>query len=112
MTWNDLLQWAGAILVVVGAILPLVNPPGDAPLFLRMTAGCDEATRSDLARRIGIYSFGLLLGSMLIGPLVLRVLPLQGRGTRPYKRSWLSESQPSSPENRTGSISAMVSLPS
>jgi multiple antibiotic resistance protein len=76
MVWNDLVQLGGAILVVVGAILPVVNPPGDAPLFLRMTAGCDETTRSDLARRIAVYSFGLLLGSMLIGPLVLRLFDL------------------------------------
>jgi multiple antibiotic resistance protein len=76
MVWNDVVQLAGAILVVVGAILPVVNPPGDAPLFLRMTAGCDDATRSVLARRIAVYSFGLLLGSMLIGPLVLRLFDL------------------------------------
>jgi multiple antibiotic resistance protein len=76
MLWNDLVQLAGAILVVVGAILPVVNPPGDAPLFLRMTAGCDDATRSELARRIAVYSFGLLVGSMLIGPLVLRLFDL------------------------------------
>lgn len=76
MIWNDVVQLLGAILVVVGAILPVVNPPGDAPLFLRMTAGCDETTRSNLARRIAVYSFGLLLGSMLIGPLVLRLFDL------------------------------------
>jgi hypothetical protein len=40
--------------VVVGAILPMVDPPGDAPRFLRMTAGCDDATRSELARRIAV----------------------------------------------------------
>jgi multiple antibiotic resistance protein len=41
-----------------------------------LTAGCDETTRSDLARRISIYSFGLLLGSMLAGPFVLRLFGL------------------------------------
>jgi multiple antibiotic resistance protein len=60
----------------VGAVLPVVNPPGDAPLFLRLTAGCDEATRRDLAWRIAVYSFGLLVGSMLIGPFVLRLFNL------------------------------------
>ena len=74
--WNDVVQLGGAILVVVGAILPVVNPPGDAPLFLRLTAGCDDATRSLLARRIAVYSFGLLLGSMLVGPAVLRLFEL------------------------------------
>lgn len=76
MIWHDIVQLFGAILVVVGAILPVVNPPGDAPLFLQLTNGCDEATRNSLARRISIYSFGLLLGSTLLGPLVLRLFDL------------------------------------
>jgi multiple antibiotic resistance protein len=76
MLWSDLVQLSGAILVVVGAILPVVNPPGDAPIFLRLTAGCDEATRRTLARHIAAYSFGLLLGSMLLGPFVLRLFGL------------------------------------
>jgi len=76
LVWHDIVQLVGAVLVVVGAILPVVNPPGDAPLFLQLTAGCDEATRSDLARRISVYSFALLLGSMLLGPFVLRLFGL------------------------------------
>jgi multiple antibiotic resistance protein len=76
LVWDDLVQLSGAILVVVGAILPVVNPPGDAPIFLRLTRGCDDATRGLLARRIAVYSFGLLLGSMLVGPLVLRLFNL------------------------------------
>ena len=76
LVWNDIAQLFGAILVVVGAVLPIVNPPGDASLFLNLTAGCDEATRRNIARRIAVYSFGLLLGSMLIGPLLLRLFDL------------------------------------
>jgi multiple antibiotic resistance protein len=76
MPWTDFTQLAGAILVIVGAILPVVNPPGDAPIFLRMTYGCDDATRKTLARHIAIYSFALLLGSMLFGSFVLRLFEL------------------------------------
>jgi len=76
MLWTDIVQLSGAILVVVGAVLPVVNPPGDAPIFLRLTAGCDEATRRTLARHISAYSFGLLLGSMLLGSFVLRLFGL------------------------------------
>jgi len=76
MVWADILQLAGAILVVVGAILPVVNPPGDAPLFLHMTAGCDDATRAVLARRVAVRSFALLLGTLLIGTFVLRLFGL------------------------------------
>jgi multiple antibiotic resistance protein len=76
MVWTDFTQLFGAILVVVGAILPVVNPPGDAPIFLRLTAGSDDATRNTLARVIAIYSFALLLGSMLFGSFILRLFEL------------------------------------
>lgn len=57
MIWSDFGQLTGAILLMVGALLPVVNPLGDAPIFLRMTSGCDEPTRADLAKRIVFYSF-------------------------------------------------------
>ena len=76
MIWSDVGQLTGAVLLMVGALLPVVNPLGDAPIFLVMTPGCDEMTRTDLARRIGIYSFFLLLGSMLLGSFVLLLFGL------------------------------------
>jgi len=76
MLWSDIVQLSGAILVVVGAVLPVVNPPGDAPIFLRLTSGCDEPTRRALAGHIAAYSFALLLGSMLLGSFVLRMFGL------------------------------------
>jgi multiple antibiotic resistance protein len=63
-------------LLIVGALLPVVNPLGAAPIFLSMTKGCDQSTRSELSRRIALYSFGLLLGCMLLGSLVLRLFGL------------------------------------
>jgi multiple antibiotic resistance protein len=76
MVWSDLAQLGSAILLIVGAVLPVVNPLGDAALFLNMTRGCDAATRADLAWRVTLYSFVLLLGSMLFGSLVLRLFDL------------------------------------
>jgi len=76
MIWPDLREFVTVVLLTVGALLPLVNPLGDAPLFLAMTAGYDESVRALLARRIAVYSFALLLGSMLVGGLVLRVFGL------------------------------------
>ena len=76
MLWTDLSQLAGAILLMVGALLPVVNPLGDAPIFLAMTPGCDELTRADLAKRIAVYSFFLLLGAMLLGSFVLLMFGL------------------------------------
>jgi multiple antibiotic resistance protein len=76
MIWSDFGQLTGAILLMVGALLPVVNPLGDAPIFLRMTPGCDETTRAYLAKRIAFYSFILLLGAMLFGSFVLRLFGL------------------------------------
>jgi multiple antibiotic resistance protein len=76
VVWTDLRQFVVSILLIVGAILPVVNPLGDAPLFLVLTRGCDEMTRAELARRVAFYSFGLLLGSMLLGAFVLRLFGL------------------------------------
>jgi multiple antibiotic resistance protein len=76
MVWTDLNQLATAILLIVGGVLPVVNPPGDAPLFLHLTRGCDDAARAKLARRVTIYSFALLLGSLVLGTFILRLFDL------------------------------------
>src|SRR5271165_7455814 len=76
MIWSDLVQLTGAILLMLGALLPVVNPLGDAPIFLRMTPGCDEPTRAILANRIAFYSFFLVLGSLLLGSFVLLLFGL------------------------------------
>ena len=76
MIWPDLTQLTGAIFLIVGAVLPVVNPLGGAPIFLRMTPGCDEATRVLLAKRIAFYAFFFLLGSLLFGSFVLVVFGL------------------------------------
>ena len=76
MIWSDLTQLAGVIFLIIGAVLPVVNPLGDAPIFLRMTPGCDEATRTLLAKRIAFYSFFFILGSLLFGSFVLVVFGL------------------------------------
>jgi multiple antibiotic resistance protein len=87
MPWTDVTQLTGAILVIVGAILPIVNPPGDAPIFLRLTYGSDEETRKMLAQHIATYSFALLLGSMLFGSFVLRLFDLSIPVVRPWLES-------------------------
>jgi len=76
MLASDLLQLLHAVLLIVGALLPVVNPPGNVPIFLNLTRGCDEATRRDLARHIAVYSFALLLGSLVLGSMVLRLFDL------------------------------------
>jgi len=76
LLWSDTTQLVNAVLLIVGALLPVVNPLGNVPIFLTLTHGCDNATRRYLARHIAVYSFALLLGSMLLGSLVLRLFDL------------------------------------
>jgi multiple antibiotic resistance protein len=73
---EDLQQLVKAILVVVGAILPIVNPVGSAPMFLAMTHGADNSTRSTLAGLVAINSFLLLMGSLIFGNFVLKLFGL------------------------------------
>src|SRR5208337_693819 len=65
------------VLAFVGdEVLPVVNPLGDVPIFLRMTPGCDEPTRVLLAECIAFYSFFMVLGSLLFGSFVLLMFGL------------------------------------
>jgi multiple antibiotic resistance protein len=58
-------------LVVLTALFPIVNPLGNAPIFLSLTAGYSSESRTALASKIALNSFWLLTGSMLIGSHIL-----------------------------------------
>jgi len=73
---DDIRQFLGSLLLIVGALLPIVNPVGSAPMFLAMTHGSDEPTRKVLAVKIAINSFILLMGSLVFGAFVLRIFGL------------------------------------
>ena len=68
--------FVGAIVIAFGALVPLVNPPGLAPIFLSMTRGVSDAARTTIASRIARTSFLLLLGAMLVGSYVLMLFGL------------------------------------
>ena len=57
--------------LAIAALLPVVNPPGCAPVFLSLTPGASDATRTLLARRLAINGALLLVAAMLIGSYVL-----------------------------------------
>lgn len=60
-----------ASLLIVGALFPIVNAPDNIPVFLTLTAGLSAENRAVIARKIGIYSFVLLVVSVLIGTHIL-----------------------------------------
>ena len=73
---QDLRHLIAVFLLVIGALLPIVNPVGSAPMFLALTRGADSDTRAALARDIAINSFLLLMGSLIVGNFVLRLFGL------------------------------------
>lgn len=58
-------------IAVFAALFPIVNPLGGAPIFLTFVRSCSPKTREEIARKVGIYGFFLLLGSILVGTQVL-----------------------------------------
>ena len=57
--------------LAIATLLPIINPPGGAPIFLSVTPGASAKTRALLARRVGVDSFLLLSAAMFIGSHVL-----------------------------------------
>jgi multiple antibiotic resistance protein len=69
-------SFVGAVVIAFGALVPLVNPPGLAPIFLSMTRGVSDATRTTMASRIARMAFLLLVAAMLVGSYVLMLFGL------------------------------------
>jgi multiple antibiotic resistance protein len=64
----DIIQ---SCLLVLTGLFPVVNPVGNAPIFLNLTPGYSPDARSILSRKIALNSYWLLTGSMLIGSHIL-----------------------------------------
>ena len=59
------------VLVFVLALVPILNPLGLAPIFLAMTGSASDEVRADMARRIAINAFVMLVLCMVVGSHVL-----------------------------------------
>jgi multiple antibiotic resistance protein len=58
-------------ILTISALFPIVNPLGNAPLFLSLTNRYSEEDRRILSTRIAINSFFLLIASYLTGTHIL-----------------------------------------
>ena len=67
---DELFPLLKAVLVVPLTLLPIINPPSVAPVFVA-TVGNDRAIVTSLARQIAINAFFVVAGSLLIGTYVL-----------------------------------------
>jgi multiple antibiotic resistance protein len=58
-------------LLVAGALFPIVNPLGNAPIFFALTRGLTQQGLSKLVWRIAVNSLVLMLASIFIGTHIL-----------------------------------------
>jgi len=58
-------------LLILGALFPIVNPIGGAPLFLTMTRGISGQGRATLSRMIALNGLVLILSSLFVGTYIL-----------------------------------------
>jgi multiple antibiotic resistance protein len=58
-------------LLAAGALFPIVNPLGNAPIFLSLTRGLSEGGLARLAQRIAVNSLVLMIVSIFIGTHIL-----------------------------------------
>jgi multiple antibiotic resistance protein len=66
---NDIVK---AVALVVLTLLPIINPIGNAPIFVSLSRG-HALTMRRMAIRVAINSWIILMGSMLVGTYVLEL---------------------------------------
>jgi len=66
-----LLVFGKSALLIIATLLPIINPPSTATIFLTLTEGASRQTRDELAKRIAINVALLIMGFTLIGSYVL-----------------------------------------
>jgi multiple antibiotic resistance protein len=67
----DPLDFIKVLVVTFVTLFPVVNPIGDAPIFLSLTRQYPPAAQEVLARKIAAYGFVLLAVSFLLGSEIL-----------------------------------------
>jgi multiple antibiotic resistance protein len=71
MLLKDIPAIAEATFLVVAALFPIVNPLGSAAIFLNLVGTLDPGLNRVLAQKIAIYSFFILVVSLICGTEIL-----------------------------------------
>ena len=66
-----LTELTASILLAIGALFPIVNPLGNAPIFLSLTRGLSGRGRARLSRAIAMNGLILMVASIFIGTNIL-----------------------------------------
>lgn len=64
-------EFTKSVLLIVAALFPIINPPASGFIVLSLVPNATSEERADLARRITINSFVILLASLSVGAYVL-----------------------------------------
>ncbi|HKE27628.1 MAG TPA: MarC family protein [Bryobacteraceae bacterium] len=94
------------ILLVVGALFPIVDPIGNTPIFLTLTDGLSEGGRKSLARMIALNGLVLILTSIFIGTYILAFFGISipvvqvGGGLIVISTGWSLLHQPNDPDKQ------------
>jgi len=67
MNYSQITEAIKTIVLAFTALFPLVNPVGGAPIFLSLTRQYPQPVQRVLARKIAVYGFALLAGSLVFG---------------------------------------------
>jgi len=100
---DDLRQFLESMLLALATLLPIVNPLGAAPVYLAKTVDLTTQEHVDLARRVALNCFLLMLASLLIGAYVLDFFGLSvpivqvGGGLLVCSLAWSLLHQPDEP---------------
>jgi multiple antibiotic resistance protein len=71
MLIGDIPAIAEATFLVVAALFPIVNPLGSAAIFLNLVGTLDPGVNRVLAQKIAMYSFSILVVSLICGTEIL-----------------------------------------
>lgn len=100
---DDIRQFLETMLLALATLLPIVNPLGAAPVYLAKTIDLAANEHADLARRVAINCFLVLVASLLIGAYVLDFFGLSvpivqvGGGLLVCSLAWSLLHQPDEP---------------
>jgi multiple antibiotic resistance protein len=73
----DFVDFIKILTVTYFTLFPVVNPIGDAPIFLSLTRRYPESVQKILSRKIAAYGFVILVVSLLVGSEILAALGVQ-----------------------------------
>ena len=71
IAFKAVLHFTSVVFLAVGALLPIVDPLGGAPIYISMTVGLTPEQRHRMAKAVAFNSFLLLMASTLVGAYVL-----------------------------------------